>query len=694
MKKIIFSTIILAFLISISSVSAIDSFACVPSLVPQGGTMECEADLAGGTTEKNVEYNVTFYNDTAQTVIINSCTFSGTTENSPNPIDVIQGCDIPSDYGSSTTAVVNFTIIGGDTKIFQFNISETSSITLTISNFAFETPILMGKLIGARWTVTKQDTGKAVLGAKCTGDLLQLEGGNLVPIAGSTGGFSTLLSKFAGHALTSFTPTVNILEEGSSYIVEVRCDCIPENGGCINEDGSVLINANSSSGLIGIGTSSIEIGTWLTSNTVTDKLNYEVGETVIVCANITNPENRKRIGVSIEYNLRCDSGSSSDRNRILLERHREIRGIDGNKTEMQCHDFKIPDVETLEKGATRCKGATDVTVLDELLNPLVTYSTISPNFNITTNRIHPEIFWERVSRTVYFANVSTDIFDVGVKNVQITINQLMHEQDTHATAIKSFTVTYINGSAIPFETVISIHERFIRTSEEDEGIRDFDVVTIEIKGVNTTLDDNFNITIEFVDFQNRQATALEGIENKTGTFHFDVECPPTTPIGEEMDCAITAFIEETQLVQKEVDFTCWIEVGEDRISESNFNQMITRESQTFNRKFMVLGDLAENQQYVLQCEAGYYNFGSRTDSFFDTFLVTDNQQGNGTIIGLPQVKEVRELIDDIKEKIDEIIPGDLPTYMNLIIAVVISIFIIFIIILIVGLVKRRKKDSD
>lgn len=629
MKKSIFLLVLV--LIFIPYISAILSIACVPSTdVLNGGSITCEVDLADGTTEKNRPENMTFWNDTAQTVAITSCSFSGTTENSPDPQNLLHTCNIPSDWGTSTTSNVNFTLTDtGESISVKFNISATTGTDLIINEFLFETPVLLGRLTGVRWTVSKADTESSINGANCRGDILQLIEGNFVPIAGGIGGILPIKSKHLGHALTSFIPTRIMLEEGTTYTVEVRCDCIPETNVCLNEDELVLMNSNSSTGISGIGTTTFTTDTWLTVNTVTDKGNYVVGETVKVCANITNPVNRSRQEVSIEYNLRCDSGSDSDTNRILLGNHVEFRGIDVNTTQMQCHDFKVPDVETIEKGANNCQGATDVTVLDGLLNPLVTYNTISSRMNITTNRIHPEIFWEQISRTKYFANVSFNEFDVGIKSVEVTLNQLLYTLDTHANSIKSFSVSYMNGSSVNFNYLISVHERFIRLTEEDENVQNFDVVTVSIENVNTTLDEDLNVTIEFVKFDERLVNATEDIANKTGTFRFEVDCP-RGKIGSTMRCIITAQVEDGTGLQKEVDFDCFIDENGAKISLVNFNKMITVDEPSIILKdFLIPNNFTDESTHTLKCEANYYNFGSRTDTFSTTFKVEHTLTFNG-----------------------------------------------------------------
>ncbi len=619
------------FLVSMTFVSAIDSISCVPVTVAQGGTIECEIDLANGNSEKNQAYNITFYNESAQSTVIAGCTFAGTTENKKNPIDIIQGCTIPGAWGATNNSVVNFSLtslVTDDT--FIFNISETSSALLIISGFSFDT-IFLGKQTGAKWIVSKQDTGKAVVGASCNGDILELVNGSLVPIGGTTSGFQSLTSKYGGHTLVSFTPTVSSLDEGRSYIVEVRCDCVPENSGCMDEDGVVLINSSQVSGLFGIGTSSISISTWLTVNTVTDQTGYEVGETAVVCANITNPENRSRQAVSIEYNLRCDSGSDSDTNRILLGDHVELRGISGNTTQMQCHDFKIPDIEELEKGATTCYGATDVMVLDGLSNPLVTYNTLSSAFTITTDRIHPEIFWERISRNVYFANVSFINFDVGIKEVHATINQLIHAPDSHATSIKSFTVKYMNGTTVPFTTRISAHERFIRSIGSDESVRDFDIISIAIIDVNTSLDDFFNVTIEFIDTDNRTSSALEGIDDKTGTFAFSIDTPTTIAFGTSIPVKLSSQVELGSLSEVEGHFICYID-GFRTETETQWTHAVNSSTPYITTILLSSQNVVDEYDNVI-CKLGESSFGNLIATATASVKVAPKTYGSSVMVG-------------------------------------------------------------
>ena len=154
-------------------------------------------------------------------------------------------------------------------------------------------------------------------------------------------------------------------------------------------------------------------------------------------------------------------------------------------------------------------------------------------------------------------------------------------------------------------------------------------IGIENINLSDTDDDYFEIKVWYANFEERQTKALEGIENKTGTFHLDVNCPSTGTIGSNIDCTITAYVEDSQVVQKEVDFTCYISDGVSQYSSINFNQMITRNALSMRRGFAVPSTFIQGQQYVLQCHADYYNLGSRRDSFYDTFTASTISGGRG-----------------------------------------------------------------
>lgn len=682
MKNTISTIIILTLiLISISTVSAVCTVTLDKESYNQKETITAQMTCSG-VAEKLDDYNLTWTNQTGAILEIDS----GIT---PAQVDTnfFQTYIIPSDYVSENGINITATLSGGDTEGSDFaNVTTASSSSLIITDIEITSDVLIGKLVSATANIIDEND-KKIDNALCRIKVLDE---NNKPV-------NTLPPETSINGEISFSTTVSSksLDEGAEYVFGIDCTCGIENTsiGCYDEDGASI---SPSTGGVEYP---VSMGTWLTVNTVTNKDLYEIIDQMTICANITNPENRDRQELHIIYTYRCD-GNDSGTNRILIDTHSEHRAISANKTQMQCNDFYIPIDNIIEQGATECYASTDVSVLDKAGDVAISYHTLSPQFNITIDHIHIEPKWFRTNRTNYFSNITYDNFDVGVKDIHIIMKNSDFGGFGDFKDVENYSVYYSNGTKFTGETSLfhHVHPFRINTRGGAEDVvieRDFE---LEIIGVNTTLEENFTVYIDFVNFEERQTDALEGIENKTGTFHLDVECPIEAPIGEEMDCAITAYIEETQLVEKEVDFTCYIQTEEGRLSSSNFNQMITRTNQTFHRKFLVQENLAENKEYVLQCEAGYYNFGSRIDTFYDTFIVTDPREGEEEIGGLPSVVEAEEekgILEKTEDKITKIINEGLPLYVNIIISIVILFVILFIICVVIIVVKnKRRKRKD
>jgi len=636
-------------------ISAIDSISCVPSSVVQGGAITCEIDLAIGTTEKNQPYNITFYNDTGQTIGLTDCSFLGTTQNSPSPINVIGSCIIPFDWGSSTTGIVNFSLTGLDTSIiFQFNISAISSSTLLIDDFSFESPKLMGKQVGARWTVSKQDTGKAVLGASCSGDILQSVEGDLVPIAGSTSTFGNLLSKYAGHVLTSFFPIPDVLDEGTSYVVEVRCDCIPENGGCIDEDGNVLVNVSSLSGLIGIGTTSITIDTWITVNTLVDKTNYGLKDEIFICANVTNVISSDRISLNIFHQIRCSNGvdNNGDLDRILIAHDDDMpdkRGISINTTQMQCKKFTIPELKYLQGQTSECYASTEVEVLDETNSEIINYNTVSQTFNITSSELNLEPDWQWVSdkRLNSIVNLSDSGFNDyngnGIGNIDLRIH--FHEVGGLSIDHMMEIINSISNITIQNRT----HQLIEHIDYELEFLEDGHI-EIELRDVNMTKDYGlswWNVSIDFYDLDLRSTEAqedsagfLDGINASAGTFDFSINAFDTeTNIVVVNGTGVTGM---GQVLNRDVEITCSVDGHPE--TQTSFT-VFTTDSFSFSRSM----DINLNPAvYTMRCTAEDSKFGR-----YVTAPATDNFKrvgsGGAVIEESGGVSAIDEIIDIIKK---------------------------------------------
>jgi hypothetical protein len=605
MKK---ALLFLAIIFLVSSVSA----ACVINLDKPayfGGETATATMSCGLGSEKSKSYSVVWNNGTD---VIE--TDSGTTPSIVSQA-FFETLNIPSGV-NWTGANVSLSVdsVFEDFDTFTVNSTGTSS-SLIVKNVTFTSAseLFLGKILGIR-ALVEDENGKEISNANCQFDI---EDGTGFPITSGTD------RSHNGISQTDFLLNADSFDEARQYLARVGCFCgasSTENV-CVNEDGQDVSNS------IGSATNVFTTLNWLTVNTVTSLPgSVKVGEEFSICANVTNLLANKRIDMNIYYNWRCGSGSDSDTDRIVYGYYSQLRGISANTTQMQCHDFIVPNEEHIEKGSNVCYGATDVSVLNEAGESLVTYSTTSPQFNVSVYSIHPNVEFQRVSKNQYFANVSFNDFDSDVKNVHVIIDGDLNGGDTSLTSITNYSVSYFNGSAVPYDIRIFFHTHAIRYQEN--LILD-DAIEVEIADVNTTLDENFNLTITFENYEERQAAALEGISNKTGTFHLDVNCPSSGTTGSDIECTITAYVEDTQTVQKEVDFTCYISDGTTSYSSINFNQMITRNAFSTTRSFSIPSAFRDEQQYVLQCHADYYNLGSRRDSFFDTFTATSSAYGGG-----------------------------------------------------------------
>lgn len=668
------------------------------SLISASCTISLDKDsYAGGETatatlvcslgsEKNTAYTVIWNNGTAVVE-----TDTGTT---PNVVSqaFFETLEIPTGQNWANANVsLNLSASIEDFDTFIVN-STASSSSLVVKNITFTSAseLFLGKTFGVR-AIIEDENGKKISNANCEFDI---EDGTSLPITSATD------QSHGGISQTEFILDSDTFDEARQYIARVSCFCGSSGtaNACIDEDGNEINNS------VGSATNTFTMLSWLTVNTVTS-VNGSINpnEEFSICANVTNNLANNRVDLKIYYNWRCGSGSDSDTDRIVYGGFTQIRGISANATQMQCHDFIVPNEEHMEKGANKCYGATDVSVLDEESDSIVTYPTTSSQFNVTVSSIHPNVNYERISKNIYFANVSFNDFDSGVKDVHVILDGDLNGGDTSLTSITNYTVTYFNGTTVPYVTRIFFHKHAIRFQENI--FRD-DAIEIEVANVNTTLDENFNLTIIFENYAERQTEALEGIENKTGTFHLDVNCPSSIVAGSDMGCVITAYVEDSQVVEKEVDFTCYITDGVSQYSSTNFNQMITRNSVSINRTFSIPSTFENGQEYILQCYADYYNLGSRRDSFYDTFVIGAASSG-GSSSGLPASSPKNDSASPITggaideeggkeaEGISEIINEFNPfsPSRNWVLISALWIFIAGIFLIIFLLIKKRKKHN-
>lgn len=402
----------------------------------------------------------------------------------------------------------------------------------------------------------------------------------------------------------------------------------------------------------------------------TDKTNYYTGETLHVCANVTNNYN-KRVEFEILYNYRCGSPNSGDfsTDSSLLGEHTELRAVSAGISQYQCAELDIPFIDHILYRKSQCYAS--VTLKSPYINTFDNKLSItSPHFNVTDFGLFPEyeidssyplirVFpnWRRfddningVSQSYFRAKVNISQLNESYldSNNEISdsdwdIYTMCSSRMPDLTELNNYSIEDENGAAISNE----IEAKALQWKNREGLLEQRCSIGIENLNLSDPENDYFVIYMYTEDFTERQTEALEGInysanisanalvgiENKTGTFHLDVTCPSQGLIGGDLNCSITAQIEDDQTVQKEVDFTCYITGDGNTYSSVNFNQMITQAPTTLYQEFPVPSTLSE-QQYTLQCHADYYNLGSRRDSFYDTFnVVTTLTSGGSTTSG-------------------------------------------------------------
>ncbi|MFA5174257.1 MAG: hypothetical protein WC438_03690 [Candidatus Pacearchaeota archaeon] len=600
-------------------------------------------------------------------------------------------------YSSVYGGIINATLIGSNLEGNDWaNVTNAGASDLVITNASFTSIVLLGKRIGIKFDI-KDENNKKISNAKCSVNILD-SGNN--PIDSSIREFYS----FDGRASFTQEITKDSFNEGSEYRAEIRCTCGGNNTNeaCFDEEGTVVINSK------GTASGPFVTNTWLTVNTLTDKSIYHMKDEIFICVNVTNVDSNSRVPMHIYNQVRCsrDLDNNSDLDRVLIisdDEEPDERGISVNTTQMQCKRFVIPESSYLQGRNSQCYASTTVWVLDQNREKIVSYATTSPAFNITSDELNIIPDWERISEYVFnsiinlsdsnFANVNgTGIGNIDLKlhKVSSTIKSSEQYGETeigldsfvNTKYIKNITGYNLTGTFTPYLEIL-----------EDGSVE------IELRDVDISSNGWYNITLEFNSFEERQSSALEGIENKTGTFHLDVSCPSTGTIGNDMDCVITAYVEDSQLMEKEADFTCYISDGVFSYSSVNFNQMITRTPLSLTRSFSVPSSFVSGQNYILQCYADYYNLGSRRDSFYDTFIASTPAEGGGSSSEGGSDKGINDsgkapITGGVVDEGDNETPINIIDLFNEKPYVVYFVLLIVILTIIILLIRHRKcKDS-
>lgn len=589
-------------------------------------TMTCSL-----ATEKSKAYTLNWTYQNGTVVEIDN----GTTPSTTGQF-FYQSYTIPSTW--PTGVFVNASLAGVSLTVTQNDSANVTAIatsnSLVITNSSFGGGYL--GLVSSVKAMVKDENGKKISGGFCKISFWSNDETKML--------LSQDTIAVDGEIKVSDILPPTRFEEGTDYAYKILCYCGSAGSGteCIDENG---ISVNNS---IGSAKNFFTTSTWLNVNTIVDKSIYHLKDEVFVCANVTNINYSYRIPLHIFYQIRCskEKDNNEDTDRILIafnpDNKPDVRGISVNTTQMQCMKFIIPEEEYLMGRNSECYASTTVWVIDSSHNELLSYSTSSSIFNVTSDEINLEADWQWVSDSRInsvinlsnFENTNININGTGVGNIDV---RLYFGEGFNLNNI--FDIANIISNISVQNTTSTLIEH---TDYEIEFLEDG---YLELEMRNVYLNDSwFNISIDFYDLDlrqtialeginnsaNRSATALEGIENKTGTFHLAVDCPSYAAAGSNITCALSAKVEDSQIVQKEVDFTCYLYDGISNYNSFNFNQMINHTLYSVNKTIAVPSTFTGTQNYIFQCEAGYYNLGSRIDYFYDSFVTNYASLSSGS----------------------------------------------------------------
>jgi hypothetical protein len=576
-------------------------------------------------SEKSQAYTLTWTNQTGAIVEIDT----GTTPSERNT-EFFRTYIIPSDYNSTYGNNIVATLTGTNLEgTDSANVSNTIGNRLVINNCKFKPKAFIGADFAINCQVNTIN-GKSVDNAECSVYSTDINGAPL-QVA------EYVSDSINGEFISSGILKPENMQESTSYLAELSCHCNSGDNKCWDHDGVALEDYQGSASI------GFETSQWLTMNTYTLRKNFEARQVLTVCANITSIDSEERINTENYYKVWCgDSFTSSDRVVIASTPTNEPdrRGINPNQTLNHCWSLVVPEKRWLQGRTNNCLASAEVWVLNNEGKRIKLYTDRSESFNITIEDVGINPDWEITGNNheilTSSVNMSSNKYSdwhaerIGNIDLRLDLNTpeyvdaytdsvkdgiLIFDDFLRVQNIKSINVTYCNGTSIESalevtnDGYVEIEARNINLSN---ACIDAEVVfniykNREVEALEGI--DNSSLNIE------RAADALEGIENKTGTFHFDVNCPTST-VGYSATCVITGYIEFGD-VDKETDITCYVN---DRKSLTNWNTKISSEPYVVSKEFD-LREVTEGTATVT-CQASYYNLGSRTDTFVDSFSFT------------------------------------------------------------------------
>ncbi len=419
------------------------------------------------------------------------------------------------------------------------------------------------------------------------------------------------------------------------------------------------------------------------------KANYYTGESLHVCANITN-NYAQRLVFDVTYDFRCSEDIYDDTklDRSTLFSFTEERGVGSGQTQQQCMDFNIPFKDSLRYKTSGCYASVKIYSPFILSNIDIQSSKTSGRVNLTDYGFFPEyelnpeyplirLFpdWRRfddridnITKSYYRTKINitkleeykldpNGIIDDDSWDIYTIFPSLM----PNSLEIYNYTVEHLNGTTVDNPT----ENKCVQWKNGD--FNSACAIGIEEINLSDTNDDYFVVKVWFEEYDEtnmnsnlRSAIALEGIENKTGTFAFNINADATASSPGTINVEVSTLLEISEVDELEGYFSCYIE-GYKSLTEIQFEHAINKTSTYITTRTLNIPlGLPTTSIRTAICELGFIAFGNDKDIATDTFLIVDSsssissggQYGSGNF-GLTQdtsiLEEARTGIGKIKD---------------------------------------------
>jgi hypothetical protein len=332
---------------------------------------------------------------------------------------------------------------------------------------------------------------------------------------------------------------------------------------------------------------------------------------------------------------------------------------------------------------SECYASTTTWVLNQNREKIVGYATTSSVFNITSSELNLNPDWQRQSKYIFNAIINLSAEDYLKYNGSGT-GQVDIKIDSVGTYLRSYEQDeYSDYSLDTFYSTRYIKNVTAYNSSDEIGdygleFLDDGSIEIELRDVDISQSGWYNVTLEFENFDERQTEALEGIENKTGTFAFSISIPDQAQSPGTIAVSTSAQV-ELGGGPIEGHFICYIDGYQDE-TEVRWTHAVGTGSAYVDTKTITVPSGLTGAQSVV-CKAGQASFTNLIHTASDVFTAI-TEPGAGAGGGEGSAGETEKRVSETR-KLTEFLE---PTFANLIYLVVGVAFLII-------MTNRRDKDE-